>query len=40
MTGTRITVDPLTRVGGHLKFETRIENGVVVSADIPHYLRN
>jgi Ni,Fe-hydrogenase I large subunit len=32
MTVTRITVDPLTRVEGHLKFETRIENGVVASA--------
>jgi Ni,Fe-hydrogenase I large subunit len=32
MTATRITVDPLTRVEGHLKFETRIENGVVASA--------
>ena len=32
MTGTGITVDPLTRVEGHLKFETSIENGVVVSA--------
>lgn len=32
MTGTRITVDPLTRVEGHLKFETRIDKGVVTSA--------
>ncbi|MFA7384243.1 MAG: nickel-dependent hydrogenase large subunit [Desulfurivibrionaceae bacterium] len=32
MTVTRITVDPLTRVEGHLKFETRVENGVVASA--------
>ncbi|MBU4176639.1 MAG: nickel-dependent hydrogenase large subunit [Desulfurivibrionaceae bacterium] len=32
MTATRITIDPLTRVEGHLKFETRIENGVVASA--------
>lgn len=32
MTATRIIVDPLTRVEGHLKFETRIENRVVVSA--------
>ena len=32
MTVARITVDPLTRVEGHLKFETRIENGVVTAA--------
>jgi len=32
MTATKITVDPLTRVEGHLKFETRIEDGVVASA--------
>lgn len=32
MTSTKITIDPLTRVEGHLKFETRIENGVVTSA--------
>jgi len=28
----KVTVDPVTRIEGHLKFETNIENGVVVDA--------
>ena len=27
--GQRITVDPVTRIEGHLKIEVEIENGVV-----------
>ncbi len=30
--GTRITVDPITRIEGHLKVEVEIENGKVVNA--------
>ena len=28
----KITVDPLTRIEGHLKFDTTVENGVVKNA--------
>ena len=28
----QITVDPMTRIEGHLKFQTRLENGVVTGA--------
>lgn len=32
MTATTIIIDPVTRVEGHLKIETRIENGIVTDA--------
>lgn len=32
MSATKVTIDPVTRVEGHLKFETRIENRVVTDA--------
>ncbi|GAI62068.1 unnamed protein product [marine sediment metagenome] len=28
----KITVDPITRIEGHLKVETRVDNGVVKEA--------
>lgn len=32
MTATTVTIDPVTRVEGHLKIETRVENGIVTDA--------
>lgn len=34
MTATKTIIDPLTRIEGHLKIETRIENGVVSEARV------
>ncbi len=32
MSGTRITIDPITRIEGHLKIEVEVNNGVVTDA--------
>jgi Ni,Fe-hydrogenase I large subunit len=32
MSGTRVTIDPITRIEGHLKIEVEVNNGVVTDA--------